>query len=403
MSNVAVSSGNKLAACGGKPVRTQPFHSWPVFGQEEETALLEVFRSGKWWYGEKVQEFEKKYAEFHGANHGITCCNGTVSIELSLTAMGIGLGDEVLVPAYTFIATCTAVVNTGATPVFVDVEPDTVNIDLKKAEQAITPKTKALVVVHFAGLPVNMDDARALAKKHNLRLFEDAAHGWGSQWKGKGVGAIGDMGSFSFQMSKNITSGEGGIILTDSKELEEIVRSLSNCGRREGGAWYEHYRVGGNYRLTELQAAILIAQLTRLEAQTLKRQENARILNTELSKIPGITVQPQDERVTRRSYHLYCIRYEASQFGGLPRDKFVKALQAEGIPCSTGYVIPTYKNPCFQMMGDKYKSVFCPVAEKLCSEEEIWLPHAMLLGPEQDMRDVVTAFQKVHEHQKELM
>lgn len=394
----------KLALLGGSPTRTKPFVGWPIFGKEEEEALLEVFRSGKWWYGSKVEEFEKKYAEFHGARHGVTCCNGTVAIDIALRAMGIGPGDEILVPAYTFIATATAAVFAGATPVFVDIDPNTVNIDLDQAEKAITDKTRAIAVVHFAGLPVDMDKTLALAKKHNLKVLEDAAHGWGSQWKGKGVGAIGNMGTFSFQMSKNITAGEGGIILSDDDELAAMARSITNCGRKEGGAWYNHYVVGGNFRITELQAAILLGQLGRLEEQTLLREKNAQVLERELGKIPGITCQPRDARVTRRSYHLFCMRYQQQQFGGLPRAKFIEALQAEGVPCSPGYINPVYKNPCFQeAMGGRYRSVCCPAAEKLCAEEALWLTHSMFLGTEADMMDIAVAVRKIHENQKELI
>lgn len=392
----------KLAINGAEPLRTRPFPQWPVFGKEEEDALLEVFRSGKWWYGEKVREFEEKYAAFHGAKHGVTCCNGTIAIELAMKAMGLQPGDEVLVPAYTFIATATAVATAQGVPVFVDVDPNTVNMNIKEAAKALTPKTRAIAVVHFAGLPVDMDAVMSFAKEHNLLVLEDSAHAWGSQWKGKGVGAIGDMGTFSFQMSKNITAAEGGIILTDNDELAAMARSLTNCGRKEGGAWYLHYNLGGNYRITELQAAILIAQLERLGPQTALREKNAAILNNELAKIPGLTPQPLDPRITRRSYHLYVLRFEADKFG-ISREVFLKALTAEGVPNSQGYLTPVYKNPCFLDGFDgRYRNVFCPAAEALCAGEEVWMPHAMLLGTEEDMWDVVNAVKKIHENQAEL-
>jgi dTDP-4-amino-4,6-dideoxygalactose transaminase len=393
-----------LALTGGTPVRTKPFQGWPVFGKEEETAVLEVLHSGKWWFGEKVHEFERQYAAFHDAKHGVSCCNGTIALEIALRAMGVGPGDEVLVPAYTFIATASAVHLVGGKAVFVDVEEDSVNIDLAKAEAAITPRTKVLAVVHFAGLPVDMDAARALAKKRGLMLLEDAAHAWGTKWKGKGAGAIGDMGTFSFQMSKNITSGEGGIILSDDDELAAVARSISNCGRREGGAWYGHQIIGGNYRLNEFQGALLLAQLGRLEQQTLKREENIAVLDAELAKVPGIHRPAKDARITRRSHHLYNFRYVAAEFGGLPRAKFLEALGAEGVAASPGYQCPVYKNPAFQdMPGAPHKDTHCPVAERLCAEEAVWMTHSMFLGTAEDMMDVAKAIRKIHENQKELV
>ncbi|MBN1903000.1 DegT/DnrJ/EryC1/StrS family aminotransferase, partial [Candidatus Sumerlaeota bacterium] len=373
-----------LALIGGKPVRTKPFVFWPVFGKEEEKKLLDVFRSGKWWYGEKVKEFEESFAAFHKAKYGVSCCNGTIAIQIALKTLGIGAGDEVLVPAYTFIATASAVIHSNAVPIFVDVDENTINMDLNQAEKLITDKTRAIMVVHFAGLPIDMDRVNAIAKKHNLKVVEDAAHSWGTQWKGKGAGALGDMGTFSFQMSKNITAGEGGVILTNNKEYADTARSITNCGRHVGQPWYAHYLVGGNYRLTELQAAVLLGQMTRLEKHLLKRQENAEFLNAELGKIPGIVLPETDKRVTRRAYHLYLLRYLQNEFGGLPRERFIEALKAEGLPASGGYLTPVHKNHCFLELksargkqncplscpyyGKKvdYSKVSMPVAEKLC-------------------------------------
>lgn len=412
----------KLALTGGKPVRAKPFVSWPVFGKEEEEFLLDVLRSGKWWYGEKVKEFEENFAAFQMAQYGVSCCNGTVAIQIALKTLGIGAGDEVLVPAYTFIATASAVIHSNAVPVFVDVVEDSINMDLDLAEKSITDKTRAIMVVHFAGLPVDMDRVLSMAKKYGLMVVEDAAHSWGTQWKGKGAGALGDLGTFSFQMSKNITAGEGGIILTDNKEYADKARSITNCGRHAGQPWYAHYLVGGNYRLTELQAAILLGQMSRLEEHILKRQENAEFLNTELSRIPGIRVQRNDDRVTRRSYHLYLFRYLSGEFGGLPRSKFIEALTAEGLPASGGYLTPVHQNHCFLELKSEhgkencplscpyygkevdYSKVSSPVAERLCKEEMVWLGnHSMLLGSREDMEDIVTIVKKVYENQKEIV
>lgn len=401
-----------LAINGGAPVRTQPFTAWPVLGKEEEENLLKVLRSGDWWYGEKVRTFEEEFAAFQDAKYSISCCNGTIALELALRTLGIQAGDEVLVPAYTFIATATAVLAVNATPVFVDVHEDTINMDLDQAEKLITSKTRAMIVVHFAGLPIDMNRVMELSARRNLMVLEDAAHSWGSQWKGIGTGAIGRMGTFSFQMSKNIAAGEGGIILTNDKPLADLARSYSNCGRVEGRPWYHSRYIGGNYRITELQAAILLAQLDRLEQQTLLRLENAAYLNNRLSKIPGIKLPVQDDRVTRRSYHLYLFRYIASEFGGLSREMFLKALVAEGIPAAFGYLTPVYGNQCFQELRHvpcleshrlDYRSVNCPVAERLCQQEMVWLTHNMLLGNREDMEFIADAIEKIHRHQNEVV
>jgi len=409
-----------FALKGGSPTRLAAFPKWPVFGYEEERELLEVFRGGKWWYGEKVKRFEEAFARFHDARYGVTCCNGTVALELALRALGIAAGDEVLVPAYTFIATATTVLTANAKPVFVDVEENTFNMDLNHAESLITDRTRAMIIVHFAGLPMDMDRVAAFAEKHHLRVIEDAAHAWGSQWKGKGVGALAAMGTFSFQMSKNITAGEGGIVISNDKDYADLVRSYSNCGRVVGGEWYDHINVGGNYRITEFQAAILLCQLARLESQILKRERNAAYLNERLSQIPGIRLSQQDPRVTRRSHHLYMFRYLQEEFGNIGRGQFLEALNAEGIPAIAGYLTPVYGNRCFQKLTRvpglercpeecpcngafvDYKSVHCPVAERLCGEEAVWLPHYVLLGEQSDMDSIAQAIEKVYTHRNEL-
>ena len=376
-------------------------------------------RSGKWWYGQNVADFEKQFAAFQDAKYGITCCNGTIALELAMKALGIQAGDEVLVPSYTFIATATSVLQLRAVPVFIDIDPMTANMDLAAAEAAITPRTRAIIVVHFAGLPVDLDAAKALAKKHDLLLIEDAAHSWGSQWRGKGTGAHGDLGTFSFQMSKNLTCAEGGIIVTDNEEYARLSHCFVNVGRHENMPWYFHYKVSGNYRITEFQAALLLVGLSRLEAQNERRAENAAFLDAALGSIPGLTVRPTDPRVTRRAYHLYGFRYDAAAFGGLHRDKLVEALKAEGIPASPSYPHPVYRNPAIQDLQNPkpadvtfwqpelpnhpgFKNVHCPNTERLCSDEALWFPHTMLLGDRADMQDVIDAMRKVHSAQGEV-
>lgn len=407
----------KLAINGGQKSCTNPWPDWPVWDEKERNALIEVLESGKWWYGEKVRQFEQAFADFQGAKFGITACNGTVALEAALASLGIGAGDEVIIPPYTFVATATSVLRVNAIPIFADILPDTLCIDPADVERKITDKTRAIIPVHLAGNVADMDALNEIAKKHDLRIIEDACHSWASQWKGKGTGAIGDCGVFSFQASKNITSSEGGIILTDDEDLAEYARSYTNCGRKKDRPWYEHYILASNLRMTEFQAAILLAQLTRLESQTIRRQQNASILDEILSEIPSIKTIKTDPRITRRSYHFYPFRVHFDELG-ISRERFIQALEAEGVPASPGYTMPLYKNPLFQQPDAwlkkrcawlcphygkdiDYAKVSCPVCEQVCNDT-VWLPHRLLLAEPEDVRKAADAIKKVCENTDEL-
>jgi dTDP-4-amino-4,6-dideoxygalactose transaminase len=406
----------KLALLGGEKVRTQPFSDWPIYDEKEINALTEVCKSV--WGGiggSKKSEFEQKFAEMQGCAHGISVCNGTVAIEVALRAMGVGAGDEVIVTPYTFIASASSVLMVNAIPVFVDIDPDNYNIDPSKIEAAITEKTKAIIAVHIAGCPADMDGIMEVARRHNLLVLEDCAQAHLAEWRGKRVGSFGDAGTFSFQNSKNLTSGEGGIIVTNDQSLADKIWSVHNCGRVKEGRWYEHRVLGGNYRMTELQAALLLTQMERLPEQHAKRQANAAYLDRDLGKIPGIKPLVRDPRVTGHAYHLYIFRYDPSEFGGLPRAKFIQAVSAEGVPCGSGYV-PLYREELFVVDPNKcpvgcgfygrqmdYSKVFCPVTEKACDEESVWMFQTMLLGEKSDMDDVVAAIKKVRDNVAEIV
>jgi len=300
----------------------------------------------------------------------------------------------VIVPPYTFIATANAVRLVGAIPVFVDVEPDTYNLDATKIEAALSPKTKAIIPVHFAGLPADMDAIMALAQQHNLFVIEDAAHAHGSTWRGRPVGTLGHIGSFSLQASKNLTAGEGGILLTNHDDLAQKLWSYINQGRSPEGAWYEHENLGSNLRLTGWQAAILLAQMERFDEQLARRQQNARQLNSFLEEIDGLEPMRWDARAENHAHHLFMLRYDASGFQGLAREQFVAALRAEGVPCSTGYAQPLYKQP---PLSEPYSRIMpCPVAEQAC-QEVIWIGQSMLLADPSEMDDIVQAIVKVRE------
>jgi dTDP-4-amino-4,6-dideoxygalactose transaminase len=401
-----------LALLGGTSVRTRPFPSWPVFGEPEEQALLRALRSGKWGKldGAEVAAFERDFARYQGAAHGIAVVNGTVSLQIALMAAGIQAGDEVIVPPYTFLATATAVVTANATPVFADIEVDTLNLSPKAVEAAITKRTRAIIPVHFGGLPADMDAIMGIARRHNLIVIEDAAHAHGAEYKGRRTGSIGHLGSFSFQSSKNLTSGEGGFITTNDAELAERCRSIHNCGRRPGHAWYEHFVIAGNFRLSELQGALLNAQLQRLEEQARRRWENGKYLTERLGQIPGIKPQTITPECTRHAFHLFCFRVDGRELGA-PRWAFLKALEAEGIPNFGGYPLPLYRQRLFLdrqfgsydgCQGVDYAKTSCPNCEAICYELGGWFEHRMLLGTREDMDDIVRAFSKVYDNRAAL-
>jgi dTDP-4-amino-4,6-dideoxygalactose transaminase len=401
---------NKLAIYGGKPLRTKPFPEWPVFGNVEEQYLLRALRSGKWGRlaGDEVAQFEKSFADYHQAKHGVAVVNGTVGLRLALVAAGIGEGDEVIVTPYTFLATASAVVEANATPVFADLDLETFNIDPASVESLVTPRTKAIIPVHLGGQAVDLDALLAIANRHNLALIEDAAHAHGAEYKGRRVGAIGQMGMFSFQSSKNLCSGEGGIVLTNDDNLAERLRSIHNCGRRVGRAWYEHFTIGGNYRLSEFQGAVLNAQWTRFDEQTTTRNANGQYLAQRIARIPGLYPQRRGPEHTRNSYHLFCFRMVAEEFG-MPRESLIAALNAEGIPSLAGYVIPLYRQELFANLafgpyqGFKrshpdlnYSETSCPNCETICYQQGVWFEQRMLLGTRADMDDIAAALEKIY-------
>jgi len=404
----------KLALLGGTPVRSKPFTSWPIFGKAEEKRLLRTLRSRKWGRldGSEVAEFEERLAARHGCKHGIAVVNGTVSLRIALLAAGIRAEDEVIIPPYTFFSTASAVIEANAVPVFADVELDTFNLDPRAVEAAITPRTRAIIPVHFAGQPADMKAIMALARKRKLIVIEDAAHAHGAIYRDHPAGSLGHIASFSFQSSKNMTSGEGGILTTNDAALAESCRSIHNCGRIPTGVWYEHHVISGNYRLGEFQGAILNAQLDRLEAQTRKRDRNGQYLAARLRRLPGIHPQKRPSSCTRHSYHLFMLRLDGDAFGA-PRSAVIEALRAEGIPCSAGYGFslpeqPMFRNKAFGPFLPNasarldYRRVRCPSSDLIC-QQSIWLTQDLLLGNQGDMNDIARAFEKVYENRDRLI
>ena len=391
---------------------------WPQFDVEEEGAVLTALRSRRWCRlsGSEVETFERAFAEYHNSKHAIAVSNGTVALELALLACGIKPGDEVLVPAVTFIASASAIVTSvGAVPVFVDIDPQTVTIDPGALEVAITKRTRAVIAVHYGGYPVNFDQILPIVKKHNLYLIEDCAHAQGTEWRGHKVGAIGDIGAFSFQESKSFTAGEGGIVLTNNSDLAEQARLYHNIGRVMGQPGYKHFALASNYRLSELQGALLRVQFERFKEKHVRiKHEQGQFLADSLCEIGGVEPLKKDNRVTQRGYYFFIIRYDKNAFGGVPRDRFVEALRAEGVPCDIGYGVPLYKQPAFQEKEisrwlpesakpwPDYEHLFLPASERFCFEEQVTLPHQLLLLEKSKVQMVADAILKIKTHCNEL-
>jgi perosamine synthetase len=405
------------ALLGGTPVRRTPFPSWPVTDATEERALVDLVRSGKWFRGQNVAAFESRYASLTGSTHCLATANGTSALITSLAALGVGPGDEVIVPPYTFVATVNAVLLMHALPVFVDTDLDTFQIDARKVERAITDKTRVIMPVHLGGSVADLDTIGEVARKRSVILLEDACQAHLAEWRGRKVGTYGRAGCFSFQASKNLNSGEGGAILTPDEDLVEACFRFHNNsrGRRNTGADFSYRNTGANLRMTEFQAALLLAQMTRLEEQSRTREQNASHLTSLLKQIPGITPAKMYEGCTRNAYHLYMFRYDAAQFSGLSRAAFLKALGAEGIPASGGYS-PLNKEPFLEdaLSSRGFGTIYskarldawraqnaCPQNDRLCTEA-VWLTQTMLLGPRRDMADIAEAVRKVQAHAAQL-
>lgn len=400
---------SQLAAFGGKKVRDSSFPAWPHYDETEREALNRVLDSRNWWAnaGVEVKEFEKEWSGYTGAKASFAVTNGTHTLEVIFLALGIGDGDEVIVADWSFLATIGAILTVNAIPKIVDVDPLTGTIDVAQAEAAIGPKTRAIVCVHVAGSMSDMDALTALCKKHNIALIEDSAHAHGSRWKGEHAGTIGDAGSFSFQASKLMTSGEGGVITTKREDLIPLFKSFVNCGRGDGIWYYRHLRLGGNYRLSEWQGAILRTQLNRFPEQQKNRGNNANWLNSEIAKIPGFKPQGRYAGCTEQGNYCYVVEVDSTLISGATRDQIRHALIAEGIPLTTSYP-PLHKLEMFKdpsglaprLRGEvskiRYNEQSFPVTDHLASNT-LWFNTAILMGSRDDANSVLQAIAKISE------
>jgi dTDP-4-amino-4,6-dideoxygalactose transaminase len=399
---------DRPAILGGPPVRAgKSWPSWPQHDEGEHQRLGAVLESGNWSsaYGEEVERFVAEFKQFQGAPHGIAVTNGTHALEAALAACGVGSGDEVIVPAVTFVATATSAMAMGATPVLADVEPESCCIDPAAVEGAITERTRAVTVVHLGGRACDMDALGSLCADRGIALIEDCAHSHGTRWRGRGTGTIGDVGAFSFQQTKLITAGEGGMVTTDDPAVFERAWSYSNLGRLRDREWYRHAVHGTNLRMTEWQGAVLRAQLERLPGQHRTREERGDLLDAELAKVPGLAAQPGDPRMDSRARYAYGIHYDASEFSGLSRYAFELALKREGIPSGFNYPslneLELFRQGHFGPHGattaKRYPLGSLPHAEA-AAENMLWLDNRVLLGEPADTLDVVEAIDRIRDH-----
>ena len=407
---------NELALNGGTPVRSNPYPSWPSGDDREIDAVADVIRSGDWGgYPEPGRyggRFETSFAEYQGAKHGILMSNGTITMEVALKALGIGWGDEVIIPALTFAATAYAPIAAGALPVIVDVTPDTWCIDPDLVEAAITPKTKAIVPVHLGHHMADMDRIMAIATNHGLAVVEDCAHAHGQQWQGTGAGCIGDFGSFSHQSSKILTSGEGGSLLTSDDDLAQRAHSLIDCGRAKD-ADEKQYTFGANYRLGELHAALLVVAMERFPAQQAQRAESGKLFEELVAQVSGVRTMPVDPRVTRWSFYNYILAIDPDAFAGRTNEIVCAALEAEGIPAEVQYPSMNHyelfqpslsRLPVCVEFADRLdpQTMSFPVAEAAGQRESVYFMENVFRDGTKGIEDAVEAVAKVQRHAAEL-
>jgi dTDP-4-amino-4,6-dideoxygalactose transaminase len=408
----------KLAIKGGpKTINRSLGKNWPIFGKEEEEALLKVLHSGQWFRrgavpDSPVTQFEDAFAAYQNAKYCVAVNSGTQALEVALLGAGVQPGDEVIVSAVSFIASASSICNVGAVPVFVDIDPETFNIDPAAAEAAITSKTTAIMAVHNGGLPCDMDRLRELCKRKNLKLVEDCAHAHGSRWDGVGVGAIGDAGGFSFQVGKTLPAGEGGAVLTNDEEVAGRAYAWHNMGRYEGRP-YMGTMMASNRRMTEWQGAILNVQLSRLDDQTKTREANATYLSKGLSEIPGVNPLVRHPKVTAWGFYYINFRFSSEEFGGISRDKFFEAIRAEGLSVMLGHAQPMYTLEVYKRHPDclqkghaarnyDYSKVHCLQAEHAYKNVCWTLTHRLFLGPREDMDLMLEAIRKIRDNVDEL-
>ncbi|MFO8082418.1 MAG: DegT/DnrJ/EryC1/StrS family aminotransferase [Armatimonadota bacterium] len=407
-----------LAINGGEPTRTEGWPKWPPDDPGFLANLEKVIESGVWGVrGEWTDKAAQMMADYHDAKYAATCSSGTSALEIALRACGVGPGDEVIVPPYTFVATATSVVAVGAVPVFVDIDEHTFNLDPSLLEEAITERTAAITAVHIGGSPVDMDAVMEIARRHDLKVIEDCAQAHGAIYRGRKVGAIGDVGAFSFQSSKNVTAGEGGMVLTNDPDIYARMWSIINVGRVPEGEWYDHRVMGWNLRMTQFQGALICRGMELLPDHFELRAKNGAYLRERLGEVEGVQLQKLTHPGNVSAFHLYIFHYEPDAFDGLHRDRFLEALAHEGIGAAKGYN-PLYREgifadtvhmdefpfcePYYEGECD-YAGVSCPACERVCDVSGFWRSQQTGLADEQAMDDIADAMLKIQQNVHELM
>ncbi|MFW5714431.1 MAG: DegT/DnrJ/EryC1/StrS family aminotransferase [Brevefilum sp.] len=406
---------SQLAVFGGKPIRKEPYPSWPVFDERDIEAVTETIKSGRWggfpYPGPNTAAFAHKFAEMQGGGFAVPMMNGTITMEVALRAAQIGWGDEVIVPAYTFQATAAAPMAAGAIPVIVDISPDTYCINPEAVEEAITEKTRAIIVVHLASQMADMDAIMEIAQRHDLIVIEDSAHAHGSQWRGIGSGAIGDFGSFSLQSSKILTTGEGGVLLCKDQYMAQRAASIIDCGRAKDPE-EKKFTMGVNYRWSEIHAALGLIALERFPEQIEQRERMTDYLEESLSEVTGISLLKRDLRHTRRSLYRYVVKIDP-EFYQCEHEVFCYALSGEGIPVDTGYpAMNQYE--LFQPGLSKlpvpsafpeyfdFENMSFPVTERASQVESVWMGESIFRSGQKGVDDLIDALLKLAENRDEL-
>jgi dTDP-4-amino-4,6-dideoxygalactose transaminase len=403
------------ALLGGDPVAAaDTYPSWPQWGEREREELLATLESGGWWTGdgERAFAFAQRFAEYQGAAGGLPFMNGTGTLEAALVACGVGEGDEVIVPGMTFVASASAVLAVNATPVLVDVDPETLCIDAAAAEAAISERTRALIAVHVAGAVSDLDLLVPLCERHGLHLIEDCAHAHGSQWRGRGAGSYGSFGSFSMQQGKLMTAGEGGALIGNDRALLAAAWSYADCGRERGRWFYHHASIGSNLRMTEWQGAVLLAQLERFPAQHATRNANAIALGRALAEIPGLRAQKRDERMDSQGNYCFVVHYDEREFAGMPLRRFEDALVADGVPLGVSYPslsdLELFRNGNFgptlraSAPAIDYANLHLPVAEHAAAST-VWMEHRILLAERDHVLRVAEAAARIQANAAAIM
>ena len=404
----------KLAMNGGTPVRVEPFPRWPFYDEREKEALIRTLESRKWTsspYQKELpaMELEERFAAYNHAKYGVATGSGTDALQIGFAAAGVRAGDEVILAPNTFIAGVTPVLMLGAVPVFADVEPECLNLDPDAVEAAITPRTKAISPLHLAGYPCDMDRINEIAAKHGLKVIADACHSHGTEWKGTRIGSLSDVSGFSFQQGKNMTSGEGGMAITNDPELYELCYMYHNDGRGMGEDINTYRVMGWNFRMSGFQAAVLLVQLERLDELLDRKAQSVAYLKQGLAEIKGLRFPQEDARATRLTYLYPRLAYDETAFEGMPASLLAQALSAEGIPCRgrSGellYEHPLFTEQRFFFESSKridYAQVHCPMAEA-ARGKSIGFPQTVLLSDEAALDDFIEAINKVRHNLEEL-